>query len=64
MKIDVSDVTSSCDSKVLVLSHDCCTHDVITSLLKKLKMRDLDAADYVVEAEIHTEQGQQGHSAS
>ena len=57
MKIDVSDVSSSCDSKVLVLSHESSTRDVIVSLLKKLKMRDADPGGYVVEAEIVADQG-------
>ena len=58
VKIDVSDVSPSVDSKVLVLSRDTLVRDVSASLLRKLKMRDVDASLFTVEAEINLQNGE------
>ena len=61
VKVDVSDVSVVSDYKVLVVSHDSTTQDVIHSLLRKLHMKEYDSQTFVIQAELFSQTGQLVH---
>jgi hypothetical protein len=57
VKVDVSELSDTCTSKVLVISHEATAYDVIQTLLKKIKMKELHPWQLMLEAELVTAEG-------